>query len=97
MSAPAASATCGLSISRFVHSHDHEQHPHTKLASQSSVLFLACLWTAVACAAGDVSNDGELLYNGIRLPREWPPHGRVGGHSRGRGQDGDCWAKRIDL
>ena len=33
------------------------------------LLFLTCLCTAVAYAAGDASNDGELLYNGIRLRR----------------------------
>ncbi|HSI11547.1 MAG TPA: hypothetical protein VK961_05860 [Chthoniobacter sp.] len=41
-------------------------------------LLLAALSGAVASAA----DDGELLYNGIRLPREWPPRADVKAASR---------------
>ena len=34
----------------------------------------SCALTAIAtCACCVASNAGEVLYNGIRLPGEWPP------------------------
>ena len=42
------------------------------------LLLFACFSTGMACAA----DEGELLYNGIRLPRAWPPHDEVKAESR---------------
>ncbi|EDY18661.1 Glycosyl hydrolase family 32 domain protein [Chthoniobacter flavus Ellin428] len=42
-------------------------------------LVLLALSGAIVCAA---DNDGELLYNGIRLPHDWPPRDDVKAASR---------------
>ena len=41
------------------------------------LLVLVLLATCKAIVAADSPAGGELLYNGIRLPEEWPPRLRI--------------------
>ena len=41
------------------------------------LLVLVLLATGNAIVAADGPAGGELLYNGIRLPQEWPPRLRI--------------------
>ena len=58
----------GKSISACVTSHQR-----LSLFRRSMKLFLPLLAFAASVAAAENPSGGEVLYNGIVLPRQWPP------------------------
>lgn len=44
-----------------------------KLRTKSSIVLCALFLAVASLSAQQSSGNGELLYNGIRLPAEWPP------------------------